>query len=132
MYDPYDDDEYDDDHYDYDNAQSNDPYKFFFTFDIGNTPLSEWLEKMIKDTFDINNITGFPVIKFPVNSWNPNTANDKKFQYLGSNYSGEPIWKKKYFVHDVLQSQYLNHLQSHAVYFIQQPLHYKSLYDILN
>ena len=132
MQDPYDDDEYDDDHYDYDNTQSNDPYKFFFTFDVGNTPFSEWLEKMIKDTFDINSISGFPVTKFPVNSWNPNTANDKKFQYLGSNYSGEPIWKKKYFIHDVLQTQYLNHLQSNAVYFIQQPLHYKSLYDILN
>lgn len=144
MNDPYDDEEdYDDDQYNYDHNYKNDPYQFYFKFDIGpDSPISDMLNKWFNLSQDSlnglqwysfpTNFDSWPVVKFPVNSWNPNTANDKKFQYLGSNYSGEPIWKKKYFVHDVLQSQYLNHLQSHAVYFIQQPLHYKSLYDILN
>jgi hypothetical protein len=134
MNDPYDDedDEYDDDYYNHDYSHQYDPYKFYFKFDVNqNSQLSEWISKMINDIFK-KDYDFDKMIVFPVNSWNPNTANDKKFQYLGSNYNGEPIWKKKYFVHDVLQTQYLNHLQSHASYFIQQPLHYKSLYDILN
>jgi len=134
MNNPYDDedDEYDDDYYNHDYSDQYDPYKLYFKFDVNqNSQLSEWISKMINDIFK-KDYDFDKMIVFPVNSWNPNTANDKKFQYLGSNYNGEPIWKKKYFVHDVLQTQYLNHLQSHASYFIQQPLHYKSLYDILN
>ncbi len=134
MNDPYhdEDDGYDDDYYNNDYSDQYDPYKFYFQFDVNqNSQLSEWISKMINDIFK-KDYDFDKMIVFPVNSWNPNTANDKKFQYLGSNYNGEPIWKKKYFVHDVLQTQYLNHLQSHASYFIQQPLHYKSLYDILN
>lgn len=143
MHDPYDDEDdgYDDDHYDYDNNDQYDPYKFYFKFNIDqNTPLSDWIAKMINDIFQnpadqnfkITNIPGFPIVSFPVNSWNPNTVNDKKFQYLGSNYVGEPVWKKKYFVHDKLHTEYLNHIQNYAAYFVKQPLYYKSLYDILN
>jgi hypothetical protein len=40
------DDNYNDD-YDYDN--NYDPYKFYFKFDVGNSSLSDWLEKTIKD-----------------------------------------------------------------------------------
>ena len=130
MHDPYDDDDedgYDDEYYNYDYGAKYNPYKFFFTFDVGNTPLSEWLEKMIKDTFDSQNISGFPV-----NSWNPNTVNNKKFQYLGSNYAGEPIWKHKYFLEDKLHIVYINHLRSHCSYFLKQPSYYKGLFDILN
>jgi hypothetical protein len=129
MHDPYDDDEdgYDDEYYNYDYGAKYNLYKFFFTFDVGNTPLSGWLEKMIKDTFDSQNISGFPV-----NSWNPNTANDKKFQYLGSNYAGEVIWKSNYWVIDPINQEYKAHLQSNAGYFVQQPNYYKGLFDILN
>ena len=127
MNDPYEeeDDGYDDSH-DYDNNNSN-PYKWYFQFDIGhNTPFSDWITDII------NNINDFPSIQFPVNSWNPNTVNDKKFQYLGSNYYGEGIWKSKYFVFDPIYNEYKQHIQSHATYFIQQPKYYKGLFDILN
>jgi hypothetical protein len=138
MHDPYDDEDdgYDDDHYDHDYNDQYDPYKFYFKFDITNTPLSDWIQKtindMLNDTFDIKNVEGFPVSQFPVNSWNPNTANNKKFQYLGSNYAGEQIWKTKYFAFDPINAMYKLHLQSHAGYFIKQPNYYKGLFDILN
>lgn len=144
MHDPYDDEEddgYDDDYYDYDHGNQYNPYKFYFKFNIDqNTPLSDWIIKMINDMINnpsddnikINNIPGFPVVSFPVNSWNPNTVNDKKFQYLGSNYAGEPIWKTKYFAHDPINSMYKLHLQNYAGYFIKQPNYYKGLFDILN
>ncbi len=137
MNDPYDDEEdYDDDQYNYDHNYKNDPYQFYFKFDVGNTPLSDWIEKTIKDmmggTFELNNIEGFPAQKFPVNSWNPNTANNKKFQYLGSNYLGEQVWKSKYWIIDPIDIEYKLHLQAHAAHFVKQPNYYKGLFDILN
>ena len=101
MHDPYDDDDedgYDDEYYNYDYGAKYNPYKFFFTFDVGNTPLSEWLEKMIKDTLDNKNMSNFPPIKFPVNSWNPITDKGHSLQFLGSNYDGAKVWKNKYFI----------------------------------
>jgi hypothetical protein len=139
MHEPYDqDDEYDDDHYDYDHPMFN-QNKWYFKFDVGpDTPLSKWINDIVNnfmgtsEDFKMMNIPGFPPKVFPVNSWNPNTGKGKTFQYLGSNYAGEPIWKKKYFVHNKLDSQYKLHLQSHAGYFIKQPNYYKGLFDILN
>jgi hypothetical protein len=130
------DNEYDDDEYDYDHPSLN-PYQWFFKFDVGqDSPLSSWISDLINSVmnndFDIQNIPAFPVNKFPVNSWNPDAGKGKIFQYLGSNYNGEPIWKSKYFIHDELQSEYINHLSSHAAYFVKQPSYYKSLYEILN
>lgn len=134
MHDPYDDEEeYDDDHYNYDYSDQYDPYKFYFKFDVEqNSSLSDWIDKMIKQIlnknieFDIDK-----TIVFPVNSWHPNTANNK-FQYLGSNYNQEPIWKSKYWVKDSVNDMYTKHIQANAKHFIQQPSYYKSLYDILN
>jgi hypothetical protein len=134
MHDPYDDEDdgYDDDYYNNDYGDQYDPYKFYFKFDVNqNSPLSEWISKMITDIFnkdyDIDKM-----LVFPVNSWNPNTANPKKFQYLGSNYAGEQIWKTKYFTHNPINTLYKNHLESNAVHFIKQPNYYKGLFDILN
>ena len=132
MHDPYDDEDdgYDDDYYDKDYNDQYDPYKFYFKFDMNNTPLSDWITKMINDIvnkdFNIDQM-----IVFPVNSWNPNTANNK-FQYLGSNYHQEPIWKSKYWIQDTFNQTYLKHIQAHAKHFIQQPSYYRSLFDILN
>lgn len=142
MHDPYDEDDgYDDDYYDKDYNDQYDPYKFYFKFNVDkNTPLSEWITKMIndimknpiEDNYNITNIPGFPVYVFPVNSWNPITGKDNSFQYLGSNYHKEPIWKTKYFIQDKINTEYKLHLQSHAKHFIGQPNFYKGLYDILN
>jgi hypothetical protein len=141
MHEPYDeDDEYHDDQYDYDNQNM-----WYFKFDISQNPsFSKWvqdivnniinpLDNSIMDSLDkawgVENKNAYV---FPVNSWNPNTGNDKKFQYLGSNYAGEPVWKSKYWVINPVNQSYKSHLQSHAAHFINQPKYYKGLFDILN
>lgn len=132
MQEPYDDEDdgYDDDHYNYDYNDQYDPYKFYFKFDIDSTSsLSDWIKNLINDLSSMQNVSG---VSFPVNSWNSNTAKGNSFQYLGSNYQGLPIWKKKYFVLDPINTEYKLHLQAHAKYFIQQPTHYQGLFDILN
>lgn len=140
MHEPYDEDDgYDDDHYDYDNNT------WYFKFDVSQNPsFSKWihdivnniinpLDNSIMDSLDKSwGLENKNAYVFPVNSWNPNTANDKKFQYLGSNYAGEPIWKSKYWVINPINQEYKSHLQSHAAHFINQPKYYKGLFDILN
>lgn len=150
MHEPYDDDEdeYNDDQYNNDYQPKNNPYQWYYKFDIGpDTPMSSWLNDMINKwissddikslggLYDLgigNNLPGFPLKKFPVNSWNPNTDKGNSFQYLGSNYQDSPIWKTKYFVVDKINNEYKLHLQSHAAYFLKQPAYYKGLQDILN
>jgi hypothetical protein len=129
MNEPYDeDDEYDDDQYNYD---YNDPYKFYFKFDI------DQINNLFKDIdlyYSLSDVAipGFPFVSFPVNSWNSNTEKGNSFQYLGSNYQGSPIWKKKYFVSDPINNEYRLHLQAHAKHFVEQPVYYQGLFDILN
>lgn len=135
MHEPYDDDYYEDnydDSHDYDESQSN-WKKFYFKFDVDSSPLSEWITKMVNDfLYDPEYpLLNFSPVGLPVNSWNPNTANSK-FQYLGSNYAKEPIWKSKYWISDPLDNEYRHHLQSNATHFVQQPSYYKGLFDILN
>ena len=131
------DDNYEDD---YDDSQDNleSHYKKYFKFDPD--AWDAW-GKMLYDT--LNDIVehpsnvwyigpSFPKKLLPVNSWNPNAGKDKFFQYLGSNYQGQPIWKKQYFIHNKLATQYMNHIKSHAVNFIHQPHYYKGMFDIMN
>lgn len=138
MNEPYDEDDgYDDDQYNYDYSDKFDPYKFYFKFDVEpNSSLSDWLTNLFQNIdingYNIQNISGFPVFQFPVNSWNSNTEKGNSFQYLGSNYHGVPIWKKKYFISDPINIEYKLHLQAHAKHFIQQPNYYNGLFDILN
>ena len=144
MHEPYDEDDgYDED--DHNNDYPYNPYQWYYKFDIGpNTPISSWLSEMIdkwigpnafdqlNETWNIVNIPGFPAKKFPVSSWNPDTGKDNTYQYLGSNYHGVPIWKKKYFVVDKLNNEYKLHLQNHVKHFVSQPTYYNGLFDILN
>ena len=148
MYEPYDeDDEYDEDYYNYDYGDQYDPYKFYFKFDVGpNSSLSDWFGKMVNQWFNIDqesldklswyqlpqNDLGFPVVSFPVNSWNSNTEKGNSFQYLGSNYQGSPIWKKKYLIKDQVNILYKNHILQHSIHFLKQPTYYKGMFDILN
>ena len=141
MNDPYDDeDDGYDDQYNYDDAN-----QWYFKFDISQNPtFSKWindivnniinpLDESIMDQIDkawgINTKSEFV---FPVNSWNSNTGKTKPFQYLGSNYNKEPIWKSKYFVINKINSEYKLHIQTHATHFVTQPSYYKGLFDILN
>lgn len=133
MHEPYDDDYYGDnydDSHDYYQSQPN-WKKFYFKFDVDSSPLSEWITKMVNNFLSDSNIYNFSPVGLPVNSWNPNTANNK-FQYLGSNYAKEPIWKSKYWIIDPIDKAYRHHLQSNATHFVQQPSFYKGMFDILN
>ena len=139
MHENYDDNEDDYDDHNYDDLPK-DPYKWYYKFDVGpDNPISKWLDDLINDfiknthnDYNIVSIPGFYEKKFPVNSWNPDTAKSKNFQYFGSNYQGSPIWKSKYFVVDKINNQYKLHLQSHASHFVKQPFYYKGMFDILN
>lgn len=114
----------------------DDPYKFYFQFD------TEWITKYIDEIvkklsesgydYKITNIEGFPYKSLPVSSWFSSTAGNKNSLYLGNNYWNEGIWKKKHFIHNQLQSEYVLHLQSHARHVVSQPRYYNGLYEILN
>ena len=123
---------------------NDDPYKFYFQID------TEWLKKYMDNLFKgvnfnkldgIENLfnyspsvlpEGFKPISLPVSSWLSSIAGDDSSLYLGNNYWNEGVWKKKHFIEDKLASEYIQHLQSHAVYFLQQPKYYEGLYEILN
>ena len=123
---------------------NDDPYKFYFQID------TEWLKKYMDNLFkgvnfnklggieDLFNYSspmlpeGFKPISLPVSSWLSSIAGDNSSLYLGNNYWNEGVWKKKHFIQNKLASEYVNHLQSHAGYFLQQPNYYKGLYEILN
>jgi hypothetical protein len=126
--------DYDDDEHDYDDAQNK--YKHYFKFDPN--AWDAW-GKMLYDALN-DVIEGSPNVwyvnlsknSFPVNSYISSTGKNNTFQYLGVNYQGSPIWKKKYFANNDLQIKYINHLKEHAVNFILQPHYYKGLFDIMN
>jgi hypothetical protein len=135
MHEDYEDDSYDDDD-SQDNLESH--YKKYFKFDPD--AWDAW-GKMLYDT--LNDIVehpsnvwyigpGFKEKSVSVNSYFSSTGKDNTFQYLGNNYQGSPIWKKKYFVHNKLQTEYINHINKYAIYFLIQPHYYKGMFDILN
>lgn len=135
MHEDYD---YDDD-YNYDDSHDNleDKYKHYFKFDpeawdAWGKMLYDALNDLVESSPNVWYIGGFPTTKFPVSSYISNTGKDHTFQYLGSNYAGIPVWKKKYFVVDHIQQLYVKHIESNAIYFLKQPDYYKSLFDILN
>jgi hypothetical protein len=134
----HEDDDYNDEH-DYDDAKN--PYKHYFKFDPSAWDAwGKWLQDALNDIVESSpnvwyttfNIPGFPNKSFPVNSWLSNTGKDKTFQYLGNNYQNTPIWKKKYFIRDSLNEEYIKHIQNHAVHFLNQPDYYNGMFDILN
>ena len=135
MHEDYD---YNDD-YDYDDSQDDleNKYKHYFKFDpeawdTWGKMLYSALNDIVESSPNVWCIGGFPSKKFPVSSYFSNTGKSKTFQYLGNNYQNSQVWKNKYFVYDPIQHNYVNHIQSHAVYFMQQPHYYKGLFDILN
>lgn len=142
MNDSYDeeDDGYDDDQYDYDNQNI-----WYFKFDISQNPsFSKYINDIVNNIINpldesimdqIDKAWGINTkneVVFPVNSWNSNAGKNKPFQYLGSNYNKEPIWKSKYFVVNKINTEYKLHIQKHVVHFLKQPSYYKGLFDILN
>ena len=136
-----DDDNYDDD---YDDSQDDleSQYKKYFKFDpdawdAWGKMLYNALNDIVEYPSNVWYVTpksadGFPYKSLPVNSYFSNTGKSKSFQYLGNDYDGAAIWKKKYFANDKIQSMYIDHLSDHALYFLKQPYYYKGLFDILN
>lgn len=135
MYNPYDDEPYSD-YDDYDDSHDNDYTesdwkKLYFSFNVGaDGYLSDWIKKMMEDLTKFNNSD----VSFPVNDlFSQHTVSGgNSLLYLGNNHHNEQVWKKKYFIHDKLGTEYVLHLQSHAGYFLRQPRYYKSLFEILN
>lgn len=136
MHEDYD---YDDDEHDYDDAKN--PYKHYFKFDPAAWDTwGKWLYDALNDIvesspnvwYTMPNISGFPYKSLPVNSWLSNTGKGNSYQYLGNNYQGQPVWKKKYFIRDEVNNMYIDHIGSHAVYFLKQPHYYQGMFDILN
>lgn len=129
---------------------NEDPYKFYFQIDtewikkymdsLINKIGYKWIDKeVIEDALKKQpnyNIPllpdGFSPISLPVSSWLSSIVGDNSSLYLGNNYWNEGVWKKKHFIQDKLATEYINHLKSHAVYFLQQPKYYEGLYEILN
>jgi hypothetical protein len=127
--DDYYNDDYEDDYYDYDNNKQ----KFNFKFD--HNAWAEWLSEAMKDLIENpKGVWSFIVNpSFPVKSIGFSDTGDKKSHlYLGTNSYSEVVWKNKYFAKNDGHQKYIKHLQSHAVHFLQQPLYYKGLFDIMN
>ena len=133
-YDDYDDYEENDDSQD--NLESQ--YKHYFKFDpeawdAWGKMLYNSLNDIVENSPNVWYIgPGFGKKSFPVNSYFSYTGKGHTFQYLGNNYQNNPLWKKKYFIYDPIQAEYIMHIRSHPVYFIQQPHYYKGMFDILN
>ena len=119
-----------------DNLESQ--YKHYFKFDADawdawGKMLYETLNDIVEYPSNVWYIgPGFPKGSLPVNDYFSKSGGFKHSLYLGNNHYKEPIYKKIYFVHDKLNSEYKNHLRSHAVNFLQQPNYYKGMFDILN
>lgn len=127
-----------DDYEDDDNYENQDKYKHYFKFDpeawdAWGKLLYETLGDIVESSQNVWYIGPYTSGKFvPVNSYIPNTGQGKSFQYLGSNYAGQGVWKNKYFIVDSIDISYRKHLEVNAKHFLQQPLYYKGLFDILN
>lgn len=137
------DDNYEDD-YDYDDGQDhldNQYKKFYFKFDPDAwdtwgkwlyDAMNEIVESSPNVWYTMPNVEGFPPKSFPVNSYFSNTGKGNSFQYLGSNYYKEPVFKNSHFICDKLKQEYTLHLREHAAHFLKMPSYYKSLFDIMN
>ena len=127
-----------DDYEDDDNYENQDKYKHYFKFDpeawdAWGKLLYETLGDIVESSPNVWYIGSYLPDKFvPVNSYIPNTGQGKSFQYLGSNYAGQGVWKTKYFIVDPIDISYRKHLEANAKHFLQQPIYYRGLFDILN
>lgn len=129
MYDDNDpeNEEYDDDEYKYypDGGMwkdaENQPNKKKFQIDW--SAWEEWLEQALSD-----------IVSEEDNVWIvQNNKNPKDlFMYLGINIFDENIWKSKFNIKDSVDETYKKHIQSHASYFLKQPLYYRGLFDNMN
>ena len=134
------DDNYNDDDHDYDDSQDyfDSQYKKYFKFDPDAwDSWGKWLSDALNDIVETSpNVwyigPGIDKGSFPVNSYFSNTDKGNSFQYLGNNYQNQPIWKTKYFIKDLVEIEYKNHIKNHSRYFLQQPIYYRGLFEILN
>jgi hypothetical protein len=132
-------DNYDD--YDDNEDYPENKYKHYFKFDPQAWDAwGKWLYDAMNDIvesspnvwYTMPNIQGWPKISFPVNSYFSDTGKGNSFQYLGSNYYSEPVFKNNHFVSDKLKQEYTLHLRANAAHFLKMPNYYKSLFDIMN
>jgi hypothetical protein len=128
----------DDNNHDDDYDDSQDKYKHYFKFDPEAWDAwGKWLYEAMNDIVASSpNVwyigPGFDKKSFPVNSYFSNTGKDKTLQYLGNNYQGVPIWKKKYFMYDPIEIEYRKHIEANPIHFLKQPHYYRAMFEILN
>jgi hypothetical protein len=130
----------DDDYDDYDDSQDNleSQHKNYFKFDpdawdAWGKLLTDALSNIVEYPSNVWYIgPKFPKGSVPVNDYLSSTGSFKHSLYLGNNHQKQPIYKTKYFIHDVLNTSYKNHIVANAVHFLQQPHYYRGMFDILN
>lgn len=109
--------------------------KHYFTFDIGSGDLDDLLKEMLYgpqiDDILYKQLNNFTDAIFATWGDVPLGSTTKSI-FIGKNSYGEPVFKEKHFIVDRLYTEYLNHIRSHAAYFLQHPDYYRQLHEILN
>ena len=128
--------DYDDDEYNYYPEYNEYGYPINSKkFNVDWAAWEKWLSDALEEIVQENpNIWSFGYSKkfSASDSLSKGALSDKYFMYLGNNQHDETIWKIKYFISDKINTQYKNHISSHAGYFLQQPYYYKGMFDNLN
>lgn len=126
-------------HEPYDNFEDEEnKNKFYFKFDINafSKGLDGYLNDIFKD-YDLDDLFEQSMKKlesymFQAYSEPTPLIDINTFILLGKNSYDETIYKNKFFAVNELQIEYLNHLRSHPGYFLQQPIYYRGMFEILN
>jgi len=121
MHEPYEDFEDEEDYYKKDNAQNQ--YEKFFSIDPSLwEKYGEWLGGLVDNLSKEIKLSWYVY---------PPSANESFFYYLGKKSDKSEVYKNKFPIPN-LDIEYRNHIQAHAKHFLEEPSHYKNLYEILN
>lgn len=99
---------------------SKDPIPF--NFELWNKWLSEVVDNIIEEQEGVW-IVGANTNQIDLSN---------KLICFGKNKYGEEIWKIKYFIKDDIHIFYRNHYIAHAKHILEQPKHYRGMFEILN
>lgn len=77
-------------------------------------------------SWSIINVSSFPVKSVP--AW---TGEINTHPFIAGAYDAK-VWNKKYWIVDILDIQYKNHISSHSAHYVSLPHYYFGLLNILN
>jgi hypothetical protein len=108
----------------------SDKNKHNFSFDW--KAFNQWLAYYIETISEQNSgVSEEKENVWVVNPSNYNSNSYTKLIWWKDNY-GDEVWKVNYFIQDDIDISYRNHLLSHAKHTIEQPRHYRGMFEILN